>query len=141
MVINLKALKVRAPKREVILKIMKEIDKDGSGCLDRKEFRIVVERLLQFQSSRISVQLFLTVLCPITAGFACKGLEKAVVQALDVLAIEVALPGALADVVARLPPTLDVQLMCGLMMMSVSPALSVVDHLFSKPKAVKQKSD
>ena len=69
-------------------------------------------------------QMALTVLSPVTAGYVCMGIKSVVAMLMP--AAEV--PSFLAPVVGHLPSTMDETIVCSLMMLSVNPALEMIDH-------------
>ena len=132
-------LNVRAPKKDNVLKLLKIFDIDGSGELNREEFVLLMQRLLKAQAGRIFSQISLTVLCPITASYVCAVLHDGFRQAAT--AMQVDLPAIeTVPLLAKLPSTLDETIVCGAMMLSISPILAFVDRLAEKPQdAVRMK--
>lgn len=130
--LHLYGLNVRSPKQERMLRMLDEMDLDASGDLDRDEFRLVVSQLLKTQTSRIATQVALTVFCPITSGYVAQALRHAIRHALDVMSLERAVPSAFQGASNQLPETLDETLICGVMMLSVAPALEAVDRFFEQ---------
>lgn len=122
-------LNVKAPTRANVLRIMSVLDTDKSGEIDKDEFKELVTRLLVGQSSRIFTQLGLTVLCPITAGYVCAVLRSWVVFGLASLPIQ--LP-PMPPIVDNIPSTMDETIVTGLMMLSIPPALALIDRLTEK---------
>ena len=129
LMLNQFGAKVRAPKRKTLLVIMKDLGRDGSGEIDRKEFRYVIERLLAQQSTRIATNIGLTVLCPLTASFVSAGLRTLVVKILLLFMTE--LP-AMPALIARLPDSTDETIICGIMMGSINPTLALIDYLYER---------
>ena len=136
LMLNQFGAKVRAPKRNTLIAIVKELDGDGSGEIDRKEFRYVVERLLAQQSTRIATNIGLTVLCPLTASFVSAGLRALAVKIL--LQFMTELP-PMPPLLARLPDSTDETIICGIMMGSINPALALIDYLYERHWVFKHK--
>jgi hypothetical protein len=138
---HLYGLNTRAPKRERVMSIMEKLDADDSGEINKEEFQIVMETLLKQTGGRIVTQLGITLLCPISASSVCAALKygASLVLPLVLPAMPSVLSPSLAALVANLPSAMDETIVCGLMMMSVNPALALVDE-FAEEKGAKKVS-
>jgi di/tricarboxylate transporter len=120
-----------------VIKLMDALDADGSGEIGRPEFSAVIETLLKQTSGRIVTQMGLTILCPVSAGYVCAALKYFLAPlASGVLAL---VPASLIAASARLPSTMDEQIVCGMMMLSINPALAMVDAYAERTAAARVK--
>ena len=97
-----------------------------------------METLLKQTGGRIVTQLSITLLCPISASYVCAALKH--VASLVLPAMPSLLNPSLMALLANLPSSMDETIVCGLMMMSVNPALAFVDQLAEEKGAKKVSS-
>ena len=129
--LHLYGINVRAPKREAVEKIMEAMDADSSGFIDEAEFHRVMKRILFQTVGRVVAQFGLTVLCPMTAPYVCAAVRYVLFSAMASASLQA--PAALANLGANLPSSLDETIIAGVMMMSINPALALIDSFSSQP--------
>lgn len=123
--LHLYGINVQAPSRSQVLKLMEACDDDGSGEIDRQEFTRIMTVLVQQTFGRIVAQVGLTVLCPVSASFVSAGMHLALQWVMSALQLRV--PPSVEAFGGYLPTTLDETLICGVLMLSINPALALVD--------------
>ena len=106
------------------------MDTDNSGCINKAEFKSVMERILLQTVGRMVTQFGLTILCPMTATHVCAAMRYLVASAMAMLALET--PSMLVELGANLPDSLDETITAGAMMLAINPALAVIDSLSTK---------
>ena len=125
--LHLCGIHARPPRKDVLLKLVDTLDKDGDELLDCAEFKQLLEVLLTQTFSRFSTQMGLTLMCPLTAPHVCHGAK--LVLGMLVPTELVVIPASVAAFTAALPPALDETLVAGAMLLLVMPALGLVDSL------------
>lgn len=126
---------VRSPKRPNLVRLLAEFDIDGDGAIRRAEFGLLVEQLITEQAGRITLQVILTILAPVSASFVTRGIRYACT---DVMGLHE--PLALVPFTDRLPDTLDETLVTGALLCCVAPLLGLFDMIvenYAKRKANK----
>ena len=121
-------LNIKAPSRESVVKLLKDMDDDDSGEIDYEEFKELLQELMLAQSSRICTQLGLTVLSPVSAGYVVDGIKYAwIALALPSLPF---LPDSLTE------GSMGETVVTGMLMCSVNPMLALVTSLNEKRTAL-----
>ena len=119
-------LLVRPPRRVLVMEIMEDRDVDQDGKLGYDEFKAVLTELTKLVFSRGVTQMGLTILCPMVAPSLSFVLRRSLGEAMLTLSLE--LPAAALQLGAHLPAALDETLLSTVLMLSVSPALNMVDN-------------
>ena len=124
---------VRSPKRPNLVRLLAEFDIDGDGAIRRAEFGLLVEQLITEQAGRITLQVILTILAPVSASFVTRGIRYACT---DVMAHS----RSRSYPSRRLLDTLDETLVTGALLCCVAPLLGLFDMIvenYAKRKANK----
>ena len=122
--LHMYGLNAKPPKRAHIMALMKLLDNNNSGEIDRTEFKDLIQQLLLAQSGRLGTQMGTTVLCPISAGYVTFGIKH--------LWGYFGLPSILPFPDSFFEGTMDETIMAGILMCSINPMLSLYDRLVAK---------
>jgi hypothetical protein len=123
LLLNAFGVRVRAPTRQRVTIIMKEVDVDGSGTLDLAEFKRVLRVLTELVAGRMVTQIGLTICAPLAAPIVCRAVGSVSLYLASLL--NVSAPAFFS----RLPASLPVTITSALLMLTITPALNWVDDL------------
>jgi len=132
-------VKVYAPERDDIMKIMERIDADKSGHLDYAEFREIMLVLSGQILARAVTQILFTVACPLCAGYIVDGTVAGIVLALPAAAWE-KIPASAKELYASLPEGLASTVVGSVLLMLMPVAFKMIDD-HSKNKAQKARQE
>lgn len=136
---HLYGVPAKAPTRQKVMNIMDDIDVDNSGTLDYSEFKRILQVLSELILQRALTQFSLTLVCPFLASYIVLALKWACADVMYYASLSA--PATLTNLTKMLPGTLDETIVTTIMMLSVRPALNLVDkRAEASAEAVKRKS-